>query len=152
MWFHFCDVIHRHCSFGGNCPGPVLIQGFNQFLKQTYFMPDPCKSLEYVLAHKPSSMGVMGEPHVWKSCVVANPLESQEICGLPDTPTYPFLWIARPTSMTCHPCKHTSNLSRIPRVYPCKFFLAGVNFYRFNAKNWHFQQILREKVAFFLQI
>ena len=22
------------------------------------------------------------------------------------------------------------------------FFLAGVNFYRFNAKNWHFQQIL----------
>ena len=34
---------------------------------------------------------------------------------------------------------------------PCKFFLAGVNFYRFNAKNWHFRQILREKVAFFLQ-
>ena len=32
------------------------------------------------------------------------------------------------------------------------FFLAGVNFYRFNAKNWHFRQILREKVAFFLQI
>ena len=31
---------------------------------------------------------------------------------------------------------------------PCKFFLAGVNFYRFNAKNWHFQQILRKKVAF----
>ena len=29
------------------------------------------------------------------------------------------------------------------------FFLAGVNFYRFNAKNWHFRQILREKVAFF---
>ena len=21
---------------------------------------------------------------------------------------------------------------------PCKFFLAGVNFYRFNAKNWQF--------------
>ena len=32
---------------------------------------------------------------------------------------------------------------------PCKFFLAGVNFYRFNAKNWHFRQILREKMAFF---
>ena len=31
----------------------------------------------------------------------------------------------------------------------CKFFLAGVSFYRFNAKNWHFWQILREKVAFF---
>ena len=29
---------------------------------------------------------------------------------------------------------HTSYLSREPRVYPCKFFLAGVNFYRFNAK------------------
>ena len=43
---------------------------------------------------------------------------------------------------------HTSNLSRIPRRYPCKIFLAGVNFYRFNAKNWHFRQILREKVEF----
>ena len=35
---------------------------------------------------------------------------------------------------------------------PCKFFLAGVNFYRFKAKNWHFRKILREQVAFFLQI
>ena len=47
---------------------------------------------------------------------------------------------------------HTWYLSRIPRIYPCKKFLAGVNFYRFNAKNWHFRQILREKVGFFLQI
>ena len=47
---------------------------------------------------------------------------------------------------------HTSNLSREPRVYPCQFFLAGVNFYRFNAKNWHFRQILREKVAFFTDL
>ena len=31
---------------------------------------------------------------------------------------------------------HTSYLSRTPRIYSCKFFLAGVNFYRFNAKNW----------------
>ena len=35
---------------------------------------------------------------------------------------------------------------------PCKFFLAGVNFYRFIAKNWHFRQILREKVAFFTDL
>ena len=28
---------------------------------------------------------------------------------------------------------------------PCKFFLAGVNFYRFNAKNW-------QKLAFLVQI
>ena len=47
---------------------------------------------------------------------------------------------------------HTSYLSRTPQIYSCKFFLAGVNFYRFSAKNWHIQQILREKVAFFLQI
>ena len=47
---------------------------------------------------------------------------------------------------------HTSYLSRTHGRCPCKFFLAGVNFYRFNAKNWHFRQILREKVAFFLQI
>ena len=35
---------------------------------------------------------------------------------------------------------------------PCKFFLAGVNFYRFNAKNWHFRQILRKKEAFFTDL
>ena len=46
-------------------------------------------------------------------------------------------------------------LTDIPHIcherhkYSCKFFWAGVNFYRFNAKNWHFRQILREKVAFF---
>ena len=34
--------------------------------------------------------------------------------------------------------EHTSYLSRTPRIYSCKFFLAGVNFYRFNAKNWQF--------------
>ena len=33
---------------------------------------------------------------------------------------------------------HTSYLSRTPRTSPCRFFLAGVNFYRFNAKNWLF--------------
>ena len=48
--------------------------------------------------------------------------------------------------------EHTSYLSRKPREFLCKFFLAGVNFYRLNAKNWHFRQILCEKVAFFLQI
>ena len=32
------------------------------------------------------------------------------------------------------------------------FFLAGLNFYRFNAKNWHFWQILRKKVAFFTDL
>ena len=31
-------------------------------------------------------------------------------------------------------------------------YMAGVNFYRFNAKNWHFRQILREKVAFFTDL
>ena len=39
----------------------------------------------------------------------------------------------------CQACRgHIRYLSRVPLVYPCKFFLAGVNFYRFNAKNWHF--------------
>ena len=35
-------------------------------------------------------------------------------------------------------CAHTWYLSQSPRTCPCKFFLAGVNFYRFNAKNWQF--------------
>ena len=47
---------------------------------------------------------------------------------------------------------HTWYLLREPRVYPCKLFLAGVNFYRFNAKNWHFRQILREKWRFFTDL
>ena len=47
---------------------------------------------------------------------------------------------------------HTWYLSRTPRIYLCKIFLAGVNFYRFNVKNWHFRQILREKVAFFTDL
>ena len=45
---------------------------------------------------------------------------------------------------------HTWYLSREPWEFSCKFFLAGVNFYRFNAKNWHFRQFLREKLSFFL--
>ena len=44
---------------------------------------------------------------------------------------------------------HTWYLSRTHGRCPCKFFLAGVNFYRFNAKNWHFRQILRKKSGFF---
>ena len=49
-------------------------------------------------------------------------------------------------------CGHTSYLPRTHGRCPCKFFLDGVNFYRFNAKNWHFRQILREKVAFFTDL
>ena len=44
---------------------------------------------------------------------------------------------------------HTWYLSQTPQTCLCKKKLPGVNFYRFNAKNWHFRQILREKVAFF---
>ena len=44
---------------------------------------------------------------------------------------------------------HTWYLSQTPQTCLCKKILHGVNVYRFNAKNWHFRQILREKVAFF---
>ena len=55
--------------------------------------------------------------------------------------------------MLCVLCNiHTSYLSRTRGLCPCKFFLAGVNFYRFNAKIWHFRQILREKLAFFTDL
>ena len=45
---------------------------------------------------------------------------------------------------------HTSNLSRIPRVYPCKFLLAGVNFFRFYAKIWQFIVYFAVIYVFFL--
>ena len=50
---------------------------------------------------------------------------------------------------------HTSYLSRAPQVYSCKFFLAGVNFYRFNAKNWQFTvyfAVITQKIGNFLCI
>ena len=47
---------------------------------------------------------------------------------------------------------HTSYLSQTPQTCLCKKKLPGVIFYRFNAKNWHFRQILREKVAFFTDL
>ena len=51
--------------------------------------------------------------------------------------------------------KHTSYLSRKPREFSCIFFLAGVNFYRFNAKNWQFTvyfAVIAQKIDNFLCI
>ena len=48
--------------------------------------------------------------------------------------------------------QHTWYLSRSPRTCPCKFFLAGVNFYRFNAKNWQFTvyfAVITQKLAIY---
>ena len=50
---------------------------------------------------------------------------------------------------------HTSYLSRKPREFSCKFFLACVNFYRFNAKNWQFTvyfAVITQKIGNFLCI
>ena len=50
---------------------------------------------------------------------------------------------------------HTWYLSRTPRIYLCKFFLAGVNFYRFNPKNWQFTvyfAVITQKIGNFLCI
>ena len=50
---------------------------------------------------------------------------------------------------------HTSYLSRKPREFSCKFFLDGVNFYRFNAKNWQFTvyfDVITQKIGNFLCI
>ena len=54
--------------------------------------------------------------------------------------------------LCCCSCVHTSYLSRTPRTCPCKFFLAGVNFYRFNAKNWKFTvyfAVITQKLAIY---
>ena len=53
---------------------------------------------------------------------------------------YRLIWVIP------HICHGSHGYTRV------NFFLAGVNFYRFNAKNWHFRQILREKVAFFTDL
>ena len=41
-----------------------------------------------------------------------------------------------------------SNFAIIPHICHERHEYTRVNFYRFNAKNWHFRQILCEKVAF----
>ena len=48
-----------------------------------------------------------------------------------------ILLLTASSSTICICQSHTWYLSRTPWIYSCKFFLAGVNFYRFNAKNWH---------------
>ena len=51
--------------------------------------------------------------------------------------------------------RHTSYLSRKPQEFSCKFFLAGVIFYRFNAKNWQFTvyfAVITQKIGNFLCI
>ena len=61
-----------------------------------------------------------------------------------DTINKTFMWDA-----------HTWYLSQAPQAYPCKFFLAGVNFYRFNAKNWQFTvyfAVITQKIGNFLCI
>ena len=74
--------------------------------------------------------------------------ENNQNKSTPRTPTWFWFWFDNALHFLFIEDEHTWYLSRIPRIYPCKFFLAGVNFYRFNAKNLHFRQILREKVAF----
>ena len=62
-----------------------------------------------------------------KYCIEAN-RSYQEPCRLAECWTYRRHIV----------CGHTWYLSRVPRACSCKFFLAGVNFCRFNAKNWQF--------------
>ena len=44
---------------------------------------------------------------------------------------------------------HTSYLSQTPQTCLCKEKLPGVNFYRFNAKNWRFFTDLTRKIGVF---
>ena len=61
--------------------------------------------------------------------------------------TLPPVWYCRDWTPL-----HTSYLSRTPRIYSCKFFLAGVNFYRFNAKNLQFTVYFVTMLNFFFYI
>ena len=47
---------------------------------------------------------------------------------------------------------HIPDICHRHHRHVCVKKLPGVNFHRFNAKNWHFRQILREKVAFFTDL
>ena len=73
------------------------------------------------MRREPEVNWILGKLRCWKRFIIA------ELHGLTENPP-PFQFLF----------KHTWYLSRTPRVYSCKFFLAGVNFYRFNAKNWQF--------------
>ena len=67
----------------------------------------------------------------------------------------PLLHITIQCKRTMYTTVHTSYLSRAHERCSCKFFLAGVNFYRFNAKNWQFNvyfAVITQKIGSFLCI
>ena len=66
-----------------------------------------------------------------------------------------LLWGVIVQLYVCVSPNHTWYLSRTPRTCSCKSFLAGVNFYRFTAKNWQFTvyfAVLTQKIGNFLCI
>ena len=69
-------------------------------------------------------------------------------CTCASACVYVFLFVCVCVPL-CACVSHTSYLSRTPRVYSCNFFLAGVDFYRFNAKNWQFTVYFVVIYAFF---
>ena len=109
---------------------------------------------QLLLENFPSKMGTMSgfdpilnPPHGQK--VLKDSLHMNVLRNLHErtqAKMYKFIW---PT--------HTWYLLREPQVYPCKFFLAGVNFYRFKigifkrfyAKKWRFFTDSTRKIGVF---
>ena len=99
--------------------------------------------LEFVIMHKVLWKHIYGAYFLLPVCTVINShpcaSQSRRKCGVGPQRNSSLL----SAHSVCfnifrQKCCHTSYLSRTPRTHSCKFFLTGVNFYRFNAKNWQF--------------
>ena len=121
---------------------PVFFMSWLSYIpaRSTYFVLDKNNSLTW----QHSSPTIFFKPSLFLTR--RRGLFSHEvICDLL-CPVVNFSFVRQPSSWWPF---HTWYLSRAYERGSCKFFLAGVNFYRFNAKNWHFRQILREKWRFY---
>ena len=74
-----------------------------------------------------------------KHCLDSNPRENEKKIRINKEFFSSVVWlkIQKNLNISYSPI-HTWYLSRTPRIYSCQFFLAGVNFFRFNAKIWQF--------------
>ena len=159
--FSFCSTFHnagahcttRHCIkdcvFGSLTLGCACIASV-YFLELVFSIPRDRPRIILLLrcsvagspVRNPGSLSLVGN----------DPQKKPFICLSPACTSQQSQLSCNNLSFNCT-LKHTWYLSLAPWAYPCKFFLAGVNFYRFNANNLQFTvyfAVITQKIGNFL--
>ena len=161
--FSFCSTFHiagahcttRHCIkdcvFGSLTLGCACIASV-YFLELVFSIPRDRPRIILLLrcsvagspVRNPGSLSLVGN----------DPQKKPFICLSPACTSQQSQLSCNNLSFNCT-LKHTWYLSLAPWAYPCKFFLAGVNFYRFNANNLQFTvyfAVITQKIGILLCI